>query len=142
MLPKFRLFIVCSYGLFIVHRIVHNHYSSFIVRSYVLFIVHRIIHSHYSLFIIRSYDYSSFIVRSYGLYIIHRIVHSHYSSFIGPFILLFIVTIHRSSDHPNIQLLIHHVVQLTDLPDQYFSHTNSSDYDFPSRKNFPSSHPS
>jgi hypothetical protein len=40
----------------------------------------------------------------------------------------FVVTIHRSSDHPEFQLLIRHVVQSTqDQPDPYSSHTNSGD---------------
>jgi hypothetical protein len=62
---------------------------------------------------IRSFD-RSFIVpihHSSSLFTIHRsfirTIHHHYSP------LLFIVTIHRSSDHPNFQLLIHHVVQST-----------------------------
>jgi hypothetical protein len=57
--------------------------------------------------------YLLFVICPNELFIIHRITHNHYSSFIGSFILLTIVTIHRSSDHPNIQLLIHHDDELT-----------------------------
>jgi hypothetical protein len=109
---------ICSYSLFIFHHLFiwTIHRSSFvhmtIHRSFIVTIHHSsFVHSQYSSFIVRSYEL--FIVRSYGLFTVHWIVHSHYSLFIGSFILLFIVTIYQSSDHPNIQLLIHHVVQLT-----------------------------
>jgi hypothetical protein len=100
MLPKFRSF---------VRPIIRSFVRSFIIpirrsRSFIRTI-------HRSSFV--HNPYSSFIVRSYELFTVHRIIHSHYSSFIGSFILLFIVTIHRSFDRPNIQLLIHHDDQLT-----------------------------
>jgi hypothetical protein len=51
-----RLFIIpihCSFIRTIYHSsFVHNPYSSFVVRSYALFTVKRIIHNHYSLFIL------------------------------------------------------------------------------------------
>jgi hypothetical protein len=124
MVPKFRSFVrpiirsfvrsfvqiifSCRYAaeIPIVRPFVHSSYSSFIVRSYdyspSLFIV--IIHHYYSslLFVIVTiYHYYSSLYYSSMISII---------TFPSP---LFIVTIHRSSDHPKFQLLIHHAVQST-----------------------------
>jgi hypothetical protein len=70
------------------HSVIHR---SFIVP------IHRssFVHRHYSPFIVRSYELSTITIH-------------HYHS-----LLLFIVTIHRSSDHPKFQLFIHHAVQST-----------------------------
>jgi hypothetical protein len=96
-----------------------------IIRSFVRSFIVPI---HHSSFVHRHY--SSFIVRSYELFTIT--IRHHYSS------LLFIIAIHRSSDHPKFQLLIHHAVQSTkDQPDPYSSHTNSGDCDFPSSRELP-----
>ena len=94
-----------------IHRssFVHSPYSSFFQIIFVLPLCCR--NSDRSF--VRSFDrssfvhssYSSFIVRSYELFTIT--IYHYYSS------LLFIVTIHRSSDHPKFQLLIHHAVQST-----------------------------
>jgi hypothetical protein len=86
-----------------------------------------------------SIVHRSFIVpihRSLSLFTVHRsfirTIHHRYSP------LLFIVTIHRSFDHPKFQLLIHHAVQSTqDQPDPYSSHTNSGDCDFHSSRELP-----
>jgi hypothetical protein len=125
MLPKFRSFI---------RPIIRSFVRSFIVpihRSFIVTIYRSsFVHTNYSplLFTI------TITIHRWYLSLLFR---RHYSS------LLFIVTIHRSSDHPKFQLLIHHVVQFTqDHPDQYSSHTNSDDCDFPSSKNFPYGHPS
>jgi hypothetical protein len=85
-------FVHSSYSSF-----VHRHYSSFIVRSY-------------ELFTITSHRYYSPLLFTVTIH------HRYYSSMI-PIITfsssLFIVTIHRSSDHPKFQLLIRHTVQST-----------------------------
>jgi hypothetical protein len=104
---------VCSF-IVPIHRspFIHRHYSSFIVRSYELFIV--TIYSYYSstLFTIVT------IYRHYSLSLLFIVTIRHhcYSSMISmvTFLLsLFIVAIHRSTDHLEFQLLIHHVVQST-----------------------------
>jgi hypothetical protein len=96
---------------------VHSSYSSFIVyRSFIITIhwssfVHTTIHHHYSLILfiiipIHRY-YSS------SLLFTDTIHHRYYSSMISRItfsLSLFIVAIHRSSDHPKFQLLIHHAV--------------------------------
>src|SRR5688572_11842666 len=84
---------------------------SLFVRSSDRSIVRPIVHGLF----VRSSDRSSFVHSSYSSFIVtihrssfvHTTIHHHYSS------LLFTVTIHRSSDHPKFQLLIHHVVQST-----------------------------
>jgi hypothetical protein len=60
---------------------------------------HSIVHS--------SYSSSLFTVHRSFIQLFTITIHYYYSP------LLFIVTIHRSSDHPKFQLLIHHVVQST-----------------------------
>jgi hypothetical protein len=114
MLPKFRSF--DRSFIVPIHRssFVHRHYSSFIVRSYELFTI--TIHHYYSLLlftivtIYRYYASTLFTIvtmyRYYSmtLFIIVTIHHRCYSSMISmvPFSSsIFIVTIHRSSDHPN-----------------------------------------
>jgi hypothetical protein len=111
-----------------------RHYSSFIVRSYELSTI--TIHHYYSsllftvtiiIITIHCYYLSTLfaIVTFYRYYsptlFIISTIHRYYSSSL---LLindiyncfpssLFIVTIHRSSDHPEFQLLIHHAVQST-----------------------------
>jgi hypothetical protein len=119
MLPKFWSFVRPIIRSFVCSFIIPIHRSLFVHSHYSSF-VHTTMHHYYSVLL--------FIIAT---------IHWLYLS------LLFIVTIRRSSGHPKFQLLIHHAIQLTlDLPDQYFSHTNSGDYDFSSSKNFPSSRPS
>jgi hypothetical protein len=107
---------------------VHSSYSSFVHSLYFIVlpdnlypafmlpkfrssdhsIVRPFVHSSYSSFIVRSYDYSP------SLFTIT--IHRYYSSMINVAtfsLLLFIVTIHRTSGHPKFQLLIHHAVQST-----------------------------
>jgi hypothetical protein len=129
------LFVHSSYSSF-----VHSPYSSFIRSSVqIIFVqplccqnsdhsfvgsfivpIHRssFVRSHYSPFIVHSYELCTVTTHCYYsrlLFIIVTIHHYYYSSMI--FIItisspLFIVSVHRSSDHPKFQLLIHHVVQL------------------------------
>jgi hypothetical protein len=84
-----------------VRPFVHSSYSSFVHHHYSSFI--RTIHHHYStlIFIITIHRYYSS-----SLLFIDDIYNIFSSS-------LFIVTIHRSSDRPKFQLLIHHAVQST-----------------------------
>jgi hypothetical protein len=128
------------------HSIVHRSFIVPIYRS-------SFVHSPYSSFVqiifvlplCRRNSDRSF-VRSF-IVPIHRssFGHSHYSSMISIVTfccqyssLLFIVTIHRLSNHPQFQLLIHHAVQSTlDKPDPYSSHMNSGDCDFPSSRELP-----
>jgi hypothetical protein len=100
---------------------VHSSYSSFIVHSSALFIVHRsfirlftiTIHHYYSSLLftdtIHPCYYLSllFLIATIYRWYLWYLFRHHYS------LLLFIVTIHRSSDHPKFQLLIHHVVRST-----------------------------
>jgi hypothetical protein len=112
MLPKFWLFVRPIIRSFVRSFIVPIHRSSFV-------------HSHYSLFIVRSYELVTINIHRYissllfnVLFIIvtiHRhysssvlfidvIHHRYYSSMISIVTFsssLFIITIHRSSDHPN-----------------------------------------
>jgi hypothetical protein len=121
MLPKFRSFVHS-----IVRPFVHSSYSSFIVRSSSLFIVHRSF--------IRLFT-SVFMVTIHRYYLLLLFIDDIYNIFSSS---LFIITIHRSSDRPKFQLLIHHAVQSTlDQPDPYSSHTNSGDCDFPSSRELP-----
>jgi hypothetical protein len=109
MLPKFRSFVRPIIRSFVRSFIVPIHRSSFV-------------HRHYSSFIVRSYDYSPSLFtitihRYYSLLLFSIVtIHCYYSSMISVAALslsLFIVTIHRSSNHPKFQLLIRHVVQST-----------------------------
>jgi hypothetical protein len=137
--PTIRSF-VCSFiapihrssSLFIVHhsfiRTIHHHYSpllfsiSTIHRYYSSMISVAPFRCHYSslLFIDHpitpNFNYSSVMLSLFTITIQYR----YYSSLLfiddicGTFSLsLFIVTIHRSSDHPKFQLLIRHAVQST-----------------------------
>jgi hypothetical protein len=117
-----------------IHRssFVHSHYSSFFQIIFVLLLCCR--NSDRSF--VRSFDRSS--VHSQFLFIVHRsfirtihhqysplvfivTIHHYYSasllfiddSYVNFLSSLFIVTIHRSSDHPKFQLLIRHAVQST-----------------------------
>jgi hypothetical protein len=118
--PTVHSLFVRSSDRWIVRPIVHGSFVRSFIRSFVQIIfVQPLCCRNSNRSIVRSSD-RSFIIpihrfrrTIHRLFTVHRIVHSHYSSFIRSFILLFIVTIRRSSDRPNIQLLIHHAVQLT-----------------------------
>jgi hypothetical protein len=124
MLPKFRSFVRPTIRSFVRSFIVTIHRSSF---------VHTPIHHYYSLLLFTI-----------------AIQHCYYSPVLFIDVIcgnLFVVTIHRyyssiirspqiSTTHPSCCL-----VHLRPA-NQYFSHTNSGDCDFPSSGNFPSGHPS
>jgi hypothetical protein len=94
MLPKFRSFVRPIIRSFVRSFIVPIHRSSFV-------------HRHYSSFIVRSYEQFTITIHHYyssTLFTIVTIHHCFYSSMISMVTFsssLFIVTIHRSSDHPN-----------------------------------------
>jgi hypothetical protein len=105
MLPKFRSFVRPIIRSFVHSFIAPIHRSSFV-------------HRHYSSFIVRSYELFTITIHHYYLMLLFSIVtiHRYYSSMISVATFspsLFIVTIHRSSDHPKFQLLICHAVQST-----------------------------
>jgi hypothetical protein len=143
MLPKFRSFVrSIIHRSFIVHihrsSFVHSPYSSFIqiifvqplccrnsdVRPFVHISYSSFVHSHYSSFVHTtihhhySSHYSSLLLFTATIH--HRsnplllFIDDTYNYFCRHYPLsLFIVTIHRSFDHPKFQLLILHAVQST-----------------------------
>jgi hypothetical protein len=125
MLPKF-----WSFDHSIVHRssFVQSPYSSFFQIIFVLSLCYR----NFNRSFVRSFDRSWFVrhfVRSF-IRLFTNTIHHYYSSLLFTITIqhryyssllfiddicvnLFVVTIHRSSDHPKFQLLICHAVQST-----------------------------
>jgi hypothetical protein len=118
--PVLSLFVRSSDRSWFVRPFVRSFDRSSVCLSKIIFFLPLCCRNSYRSFV-RSFDRSSFVHSSYSSF-----VHRHYSSFIGRSYklftitihhyyspLLFIVTIHRSSDHPKFQLLTHHAVQST-----------------------------
>jgi hypothetical protein len=143
MLPKFRSFVHSIIRLFVRSFIVPIHRSSFVHSPYSLFVrsfvqiifVQPLCCRNSNRSFVRSFarsfidPISSFVHSHYSSFG-HTTIHHHYSPLLFITIticcyyslmtsivtipsLLFIIAIHRSSDHPRFQLLIHHAVQLT-----------------------------